>query len=84
MRLIPNDLKLSKEQLEKVYQGIMEEVNDLQLQIESKKPFLALIVKAKASIIILPKFQPKRVMVVVPLLNSSIPILVLRCLDLDF
>ncbi len=30
-----NDLKLSKEQLEKVYQGIMEEVNDLQLQIES-------------------------------------------------
>ncbi len=25
-----------------------------------------------------------RVMVVVPLLNSSIPILVLRCLDLDF
>jgi hypothetical protein len=28
-----NDLKLSKEQLEKVYQGIMEEVNDLWLQI---------------------------------------------------
>ena len=54
-----NDLKLSKEQLEKVYQGIMEEVNDLRLQIESKKPFLALIVKAKASILILPKFQPK-------------------------
>jgi hypothetical protein len=26
----------------------------------------------------------KRVMLVVPLLNSSIPILVLRCLDLDF
>ncbi len=37
----------------------MEEVNDLWLQIESKKPFLALIVKAKASILILPKFQPK-------------------------
>jgi hypothetical protein len=32
-----NDLKLSKEQLEKGYQGIMEEVNDLGLQIESKK-----------------------------------------------
>ncbi len=32
-----NDLKLSKEQLEKVYQGIMEEVNDLRLQIERKK-----------------------------------------------
>ncbi len=32
-----NDLKLSKEQLEKVYQGIMEEVNDLWLLIESKK-----------------------------------------------
>jgi hypothetical protein len=30
-------LKLSKEQLEKVHQGIMEEVNDLRLQIESKK-----------------------------------------------
>ena len=26
-----NDLKLSKEQLEKVYQGIMEEVNELWL-----------------------------------------------------
>jgi hypothetical protein len=49
-----NDMKLSKEQLEKVYQGIIEEVNDLRLQIESKKPFLALIVKAKASILILP------------------------------
>ncbi len=32
-----NDLKLSKEQLEKFYWGIMEEVSDLQLQIESKK-----------------------------------------------
>ncbi len=52
-------MKLSKKQLEKVYRGIMEEVNDLQLQIESKKPFLASIVKAKASIIKLLKFQPK-------------------------
>jgi hypothetical protein len=32
-----NDLKLSTEQLEKVYQGSMEEVNDLWLQIKSKK-----------------------------------------------
>ncbi len=35
-----NDLKLSKEQLETVYQGMMEEVNDLWLQIESKNHFL--------------------------------------------
>jgi hypothetical protein len=41
------DLKPSKEQLETVYGGIMKKVNDLQLQIDSKKPFLALIVKAK-------------------------------------
>ncbi len=32
-----NELKVSKEQLEKVYQGIMEEVNHLWLQIKSKK-----------------------------------------------
>jgi hypothetical protein len=31
-------LKSSKEQLEKVYGGIMKEVNDLWLQIDSKKP----------------------------------------------
>ena len=37
----------------------MKEVNDLQLQIDSKKPFLALILKAKASIPILPKLKPK-------------------------
>jgi hypothetical protein len=55
-----NDLKPSKEQLEKVYGGIMKEVHELRLQIDSKKTFLALIVKAKASILILPKFKPKR------------------------
>jgi hypothetical protein len=49
-------LKPSKEQLEKVYGGIMKEVNELRLQIDNKKTFLALIVKAKASILILPKF----------------------------
>jgi hypothetical protein len=32
-----NDLKLSMEQLEKVYRGITEEMNDLRWQIESKK-----------------------------------------------
>ncbi len=32
-----NDLKPSKEQLEKVYGGIMKEVNELRLQIDSKK-----------------------------------------------
>jgi hypothetical protein len=32
-----NDLKPSKEQLEKVYGGTIKEVNDLRLQIESKK-----------------------------------------------
>jgi hypothetical protein len=32
-----NDLKPSKEQLEKVYGGSMKEVNDLRLQIDSKK-----------------------------------------------
>ncbi len=50
-----NDLKPPKEQLEKVYGGIMKEVNDLRFQIDSKKPFLALIVRAKASILILTK-----------------------------
>jgi hypothetical protein len=45
--------------LEKVYGGIMEEVNELWLQIASKKPILPLIIKAKLSILILPKFKPK-------------------------
>jgi hypothetical protein len=51
-----NSLKPSKEQVENVYRGIMKEVNDLRWQIDSKKPFFALILKAKASILILPKF----------------------------
>ncbi len=49
-----NKLKQSKEQLEIVLGEIMNEVNDLWLQIDSKKTFLAVIVKAKASILILP------------------------------
>ncbi len=59
-KVLNDYLKSSKEQLEKVYGGIMKEVNELRLQIDSKTPLLALIVKAKASILILPKFKPKR------------------------
>ena len=54
-----NDLKPPKKQLENVYGGIMKEVNELQLQLIVKKPFLALIIMAKASILILPKFKLK-------------------------
>jgi hypothetical protein len=36
---ILNDLKQSKEQLKKVYGGIMKEVNELRLQIASKNAF---------------------------------------------
>jgi hypothetical protein len=43
-----NDLKLSKEQLEKVHRGIMEEVNDLRLQIESKKTISCIICQGKS------------------------------------
>ncbi len=56
---VQNDLKPSEKDLKKVYRVLMKEVNDLRLQIISKKPFLALIVMAKPSILILPKFQPK-------------------------
>jgi hypothetical protein len=45
---ILNDLKPSKEQLEKVYGGMMTAVNELRLHIDSKKNFLQLIIKAKA------------------------------------
>ncbi len=54
-----NDFEPSKEQLEKVYGGTMDKVNELQLQIASKKPFLPLIIKAKPSILTLSKFKPK-------------------------
>ncbi len=37
-----NDFEPSKEQLETVYGGIMEEVNELGLQIASKKPLSAI------------------------------------------
>ncbi len=45
-----NDFEPSKEQLETDYGGIMEEVNELRLQIASKKTFLPWIIKAKLSI----------------------------------
>jgi hypothetical protein len=54
-----SDFEPSKEQLETVYEEIIEEVNELQLQIASKKLFLPLIIKATPSILILPKFKPK-------------------------
>ncbi len=53
-----NDLKPSKEQLENIYRGIMKEVNDLRLQIESKKT-VSCIDRQGKSFNILPKFQPK-------------------------
>jgi hypothetical protein len=37
-----NDFEPSKEQLEKVYRGVMKEVNKLQLQIASKKTLYAI------------------------------------------
>jgi hypothetical protein len=54
-----NDFELSKEQLKTVYGGIMEEVNELRLQIARKKTLSAMEIKAKPSILILPKFKPK-------------------------
>jgi hypothetical protein len=56
---ILNDLKPSKDQLEKVYGGIMDEVNELWLKLLVKIPFLQLIIKAKPSILKLFKFKPK-------------------------
>jgi hypothetical protein len=53
-----NDFEPPKKQLENVYGGIMEEVNELRLQIASKNTFLPLIIKAKPSIQTLPKFKP--------------------------
>jgi hypothetical protein len=53
------DLKPSKQQLETACRGMVTAVNELHLQIASKKPFLMLIVKAEASILIMTKFKPK-------------------------
>jgi hypothetical protein len=54
-----NDFEPSKEQLETVYGGIMEEMNELRLQIASKKTLSAIDHQAKPSILILTKFKPK-------------------------
>jgi hypothetical protein len=43
-----NDLKPSKEQLEIVYGGIMKEVNELQLQNDSKKPLSCIDCQGKS------------------------------------
>ena len=43
-----NSLKPSKEQLEKVHGGIMKEVNELQLQIDSKKPLSCIDCQGKS------------------------------------
>ncbi len=64
-----NDLKPSKDMLEKFYEGIMKEVNVLRLQIESKKPFLALILTAKPSILILLSSSLKCVFFFLMILN---------------
>jgi hypothetical protein len=53
-----NDFEPSKEQLDTVYGGIMEEVNELRLKIAIEKTLSAIDIKAKPSIIILPKFKP--------------------------
>jgi hypothetical protein len=54
-----NNFEPSKEQLESFYGGIMKEVKELRLQMLVKIPFLPLIIKAKPSILILPKFKPE-------------------------
>jgi hypothetical protein len=43
-----NELKPSKEQLEIVYGGIMKEVNELQLQNDSKKPLSCIDCQGKS------------------------------------
>ena len=56
-----NSLKLSKEQLEKVYQGIMKEVNDLRLQIDSKKSLSCIDRQGKSFNTNIAKVQAKNV-----------------------
>jgi hypothetical protein len=53
------DFEPSKEQLDNVFGGIMEEVNKLRLQIASRKTLSAIDHQGKPSILILPKFKPK-------------------------
>jgi hypothetical protein len=55
-----NDLKPSNEQLEKVYGGIMKEVNELRLQIDNKKTFSCIDCQGKSFSTDIAKFKPKR------------------------
>ncbi len=58
---ILNDLKPSKEQLEKVYGGIMKEVNNLRLQIASKNTLSAIDHQGKTFNTNIAKVQAKNV-----------------------
>ncbi len=54
-----NDFEPSKEQLETVYGGIMEEVNELRLQIASKKTLSAIDHQDNTLNTNIAKFKPK-------------------------
>jgi hypothetical protein len=56
-----NDFEPSKEQLEIVYGGIMEEVNELQLQIAIKKPLSVIDHQGKSFNTYIAKVQAKNV-----------------------
>jgi hypothetical protein len=56
---LPNDFEPSTEQLETVYEGIMEEVNELWLQIASKKTLSAIDHQSKTINTNITKFKPK-------------------------
>jgi hypothetical protein len=56
-----NDLKSSKEQLEKVYGGIMTEVNELRLQIGSKKTLSCIDCQGKSFNTNIAKVQAQKV-----------------------
>jgi hypothetical protein len=54
-----NDFEPSKEQLETVYGGTMEEVDELWVMLLVKNPFLPIYHQGKTIILILLKFKPK-------------------------
>ncbi len=56
-----NDLKPSMEQLEKVYGGIMKEVNQLWLQIDSKKTLCCIDCQGKSFNTNIAKVQARKV-----------------------
>jgi hypothetical protein len=55
-----NDLKPSKEQLENIYGGIMKEVNELRLQIDSKKNLSCIDCQGESFNTYIAKVKPKR------------------------